>query len=73
MKVKKIILTMVSTLILCAMAFGQTAYAATSLPDASVESPLKLVSLKADNYPKEGEYEYDIKVFFHMLKYCDII
>lgn len=22
---------------------------------------------------KEGEYEYDIKVFFHMLKYCDII
>lgn len=60
MKVKKIILTMVSTLILCAMAFGQTAYAATSLPDASVESPLKLVSLKADNYPKEGEYEYSI-------------
>ena len=61
MKVKKIILTMVSTLILCAMAFGQTAYAATSLPDASVESPLKLVSLKADNYQNEGEYEYSIK------------
>lgn len=61
MKVKKIILTMVSTLILCAMAFGQTAYAATSLPDASVESPLKLVSLKADNYTEAGEYQYSIK------------
>ncbi len=61
MKVKKIILTMVSTLILCAIAFGQTAYAATSLPDASVESPLKLVSLKADNYPEAGEYQYSIK------------
>ncbi len=60
MKVKKIILTMVSTLILCAIAFSQTSYAATVLPEASVTNPLKLVSLKADNYSKTGEYQYSI-------------
>ena len=37
MKVKKIILTMVSTLILCAIAFSQTAYAATQeIPETPV-------------------------------------
>ena len=60
MKVKKIILTMVSTLILCAIAFSQTSYAATVLPAASATNPLKLVSLKADNYSKAGEYQYSI-------------
>jgi len=48
MKVKKIILTMVSTLILCAIAFSQTSYAATQeLP----ETPVYFASLiTGDNY-----------------------
>ena len=56
MKVKKIILAMVSTLILSIVAFGQTAYATSSLPAVTVQ----LVSLKDSNYSKTGEYQYSI-------------
>ena len=45
MKVKKIILTMVSTLILCAMAFGQTAYAATNALPELKDGKVYFVSL----------------------------